>query len=109
MSSLVRRFFKNIRKSPLALDGNRPAFTLNGLAKMCMPYPKLLSHISKDCRPIADKPRKFSKDDAKFIHKETKRLLKENLIEPSNSPWRAQVVVVKNERSGKRRMVIRLQ
>ena len=73
---------------------------------MCVPYPKLFSHLSKDCRPIADKPRKFSKNDAEFIHEETKRLLKEDLIEPSNSPWRAQVVVVKNEQSGKRQMVI---
>ena len=28
------------------------------------------------------------------------------MIEPSSSPWRAQVVVVKNQQSGKRRMVI---
>ena len=69
---------------------------------MCVPYPKLFSHLSKDCRPIAVKPERFSKDDAEFIHEETKRLLKKDLIELSNSPWRAQVVVVKNKQSGER-------
>ena len=100
------KIFQEHSKVTFSFDGSRPALTLNGLAKMCVPYPKLFSHLSKDCKPIADKPRRFSKDDAEFIHEETKRLLKEDLIEPSNSPWRAQVVVVKNEQSGKRRMVI---
>ena len=100
------KIFQEHSKVTFSFDGSRPAFTLNGLAKMCVPYPKLFSHLSKYCKPIADKPRRLSKDDAEFIHEETKRLLKEDLIEPSNSPWRAQVVVVKNEQSGKRRMVI---
>ena len=73
---------------------------------MCLPYAKLFDDLRKDGRPIADKPRRFSKDDAEFIGEETKRLLKEDFIEPSNSPRRAQVVVIKNEQSGKRRMVI---
>ena len=38
-----------------------------------------------------------------FIKSETKRLLTENIIEPSNSPWRAQVLVVNDP---KRRMVV---
>ena len=45
-----------------SFDGSSPALTLNGLAKMCVPYSKLFGHLSKDCRPIADKPRRFSKD-----------------------------------------------
>ena len=93
-------------KVTFSFDGSRPAPTINGLAKMCVPYSKLFSHLSKGCKPIADKPRRFSKDDAEFIYEETKQLLMEDLIEPSNSPWRAQVVVVKNQQSGKRQMVI---
>ena len=73
---------------------------------MAVPYPRLFSHLAKNCRPIADKTRKYSKEDADFIRAETQRLLLEDIIEPSNSPWRAQVLVVKNEQSGKRRMVI---
>ena len=73
---------------------------------MCVRYSKLFSHLSKDCRPVADKRRRFSKDDAKFIHKKNETTFKEDLIESSNFSWRVQVVVVKNEQSGRRRMVI---
>ena len=64
-----------------------------------MPSPKwlflihvLFSHLAKNCRPIADKTRKYSKEDADFIRAETQRLLLEDIIESSNSPWRAQSV-----------------
>lgn len=43
--------------------------------------------------------------DRDFIHKEVQRLLQKGIIEQSNSPWRAQVVVVKNE-SRKKRLAI---
>ena len=43
--------------------------------------------------------------DQIFIKEETTRLLKEGIIEPSVSPWRAQVLVTSNE-NYKRRMVI---
>ena len=48
------------------------------------------------------KSRRYSFDDRKFIHEETRRLLQEGIIEPSNSPWRAQVVVTKDENHRKR-------
>ena len=73
---------------------------------MAVPYLRPFSHLAKNCRPTADKTRKYSKEDADFIRAETQRVLLEDIIEPSNSPWRAQVLVVKNEQSGKRRMVI---
>jgi len=72
---------------------------------MSVPFPKPFSHLSENCRPVADKPRKYSQADLHFIRDETQRLLSDDLIEPSNSPWRAQVLVV-TEQSGKRRMVI---
>ena len=62
---------------------------LNTLSKMAFPYPRLFSHLAKNCRPIADKTRKYLKEDADFIRAETQRLLLEDIIEPSNSPWRA--------------------
>ncbi|PFX19707.1 Retrovirus-related Pol polyprotein from transposon gypsy [Stylophora pistillata] len=40
--------------------------------------------------------RQFSKEDQEFIHQETIRLLAEAIIEPSTSPWRAQVVISKD-------------
>ena len=38
----------------------------------------------------------------KFIEKETQRLLREGIIETSNSPWRAQIVVTKDDNHKKR-------
>ena len=56
-----------------------------------------LLYISKSCR--------YSRDDLKFIDGEVEGLFKEGIIEPSNSPWRAQVVVTKDE-SHKKRLAI---
>ena len=43
--------------------------------------------------------------DMQFIREEVEKLLAQGIIEPSWSPWRAQVLVTKDERH-KRRMVI---
>ena len=66
-------------------EGHRPPLTLNALKKMSVPFPKPFSHLSENCRPIADKPRKYSQADLHFIRDETRRLLSDDLIEPSNS------------------------
>ena len=100
------KIFQEHKKVIFNFDGSRPPLMLNALSKMAVPYPRLFSHLDKNCRPIADKTGKYSKEDADFIRAETQRLLLEDIIERSNSPWRAQVLVVKNEQSGKRRMVI---
>ena len=67
---------------------------------MIVARPKPFSHLSCDCRPFTDRTRKYSKNDQDFIPQETKRLLNEDMIEPSSLPGRAQVVVVKNQQSG---------
>ena len=54
---------------------------------------------------IATKSRWYSQEDLFFIDGEVERLLKEGIIEPSKSPWRAQVVVTKDE-NHKKRMAI---
>ncbi len=53
---------------------------------------------------VALLPRKYSRDDSVhfFI---SKRLLAKGIIDPSPSPWRAQVVVVKGENLRKRMVV----
>ena len=66
---------------------------------------RLFEHLKADCRPIATKCRSFSRPDSDFISTETKRLLQQGLIKPSNSPWRAQPLVVTQE-NHVRRMVI---
>ena len=57
------------------------------------------------CKSNCYQVKKVSEDDKLFIAAETKRLLEEGIIEPSDSPWRAQEVVTKNE-GRKKRMVI---
>ena len=54
-------------------------------------------NLTTDCHPIALKSRRYSQEDSAFIDEEVKRLLKEYIIEPSLSPWRAQVIVTKGE------------
>ena len=69
-----------------------------------VPYPQLFGdNLSARCKPIAIKTRKFSSVDMAIIKAKTARLLQEDRIEPNNSPWRAQPLVVDN---GKKRMCI---
>ena len=58
---------------------------------------RLFTNLTADCRPIATPERKYSKADKTFISHEVKRLQSEGLIEPSNSPWRAQPLVSAQE------------
>ena len=65
----------------------------------------LFEHLKEDSKPIATKSKRYSRSDSDFVSSEVRRLLKEELIEPSNSPWRSQPLVVTQE-SHKKRMVI---
>lgn len=60
------------------------------------------ANLTEDCHPIACKSRRYSKEDLKLFDGEVERLLKEGIIEPSYSPWRAQVVVTKDDNHKKR-------
>ena len=66
---------------------------------------QLFQHLKSKYRLIALKSRWYSRSDSVFISNEVKRLLKVGLIEPRNSSWRAQPLVVTQE-NHKRRMVI---
>ncbi|GAB1599994.1 uncharacterized protein LOC115215493, partial [Argonauta hians] len=68
-----------------------------------LPEPTLFPGISAGCKPIATKSRRFSEEDLKFIAMEVDKLLDDGIIEPSVSPWRAQVVVVKDETKPKKK------
>ena len=60
--------------------------------------PSLFEHLTADCHPVTTKSRRYSKSDNDFIAIEMRRLLAEEIIEPSISPWRAQVVVATNDK-----------
>ena len=85
--------------------GPEPPLVVCGLTTLKVEPPDLFTNLTADVHPIATKSRKYSSEDRKFIDSEVQRLLNEGVIEPSNSPWRAQVVVARNE-NHKKRMVI---
>ena len=85
------------------LGGSRPKLVLCNLAAMTIQPPRPFEHLQPFKKPIAVPSRRFSKQDDKFISQEIERLIKEEIIEKSTSPWRAQVHVVGQK---KRRLVI---
>ena len=88
----------------MKFGGKQPSLTVCGLSTLKVNPPSLFRNLTPNCRPIADKSRKYSSDDREFINSETNRLLSEDIIEESHSPWRAQVVVVKKK--SKKRLAI---
>lgn len=89
----------------VVFGGSRPPLSICCLMEAKVERPLLFGNLTEDCRPIATKSRRHSDEDETFIREEIKNLLKENIIEESTSPWRAQVLVVKNE-NHKKRMVV---
>ena len=57
-------------------------------------FPSLFNNVAKECKPIAVKSRQFNKCDQEFIRNEVNRLNSEGIIQPSISPWRAQVLLL---------------
>ncbi|GAA48338.1 retrovirus-related Pol polyprotein from transposon opus [Clonorchis sinensis] len=92
-------------KVEISFGGDRDAFSICGLTAVNVESPSLFANLSPDCKPVATKSRRHHPDDEKFIRAEVDRLLQEGIIEPSTSPWRAQVLVTKNV-NHKRRMVV---
>ena len=69
--------------------------------------PSLFHNLSKNCKPIAVKSRRFNSIDQAFIDGEINRLYSDGIIKPSISPWRAQIVVLKIINiNNKRRMCV---
>ncbi|KRY22914.1 Retrovirus-related Pol polyprotein from transposon gypsy [Trichinella patagoniensis] len=85
--------------------GPKAPLTICGLALAKIPAPSLFANLSTNCKPVAVKSRRYSVAEAKFINDEVRRLLAENIIEESCSPWRAQALVVTSD-NHKKRMVI---
>ena len=69
--------------------------------------PRLFRNLLPGCKPVAVKSRRFCKEDKDFIGEEISKLLHDGVVEPSTSPWRAQIVVVKDAtQRHKRRLCI---
>ena len=87
------------------LNGSLPKLTVCGVACMNISPPSLFPNLTSDIKPATTPTRKFSKSDQDFIHTEVESLLQAGIIEKSQSPWRAQVLVTNDERH-RRRMVV---
>ena len=82
--------------------GTKPPLSVCGFTTLNIEPPSPFENLTADCHPFATKSRRYSKDDLTFIGNEVELLRKEGIIEPSQSPWRAQVVVTKDENHKKR-------
>ena len=87
---------------PLEISCDDPPLKICGLTEINVQPPELFANRTDDCHPIATMSCRYSKDDIKYIECEVAKLLKEGVIEDSKSPWRAQVVVTRNEIHKKR-------
>ena len=79
-------------------DGPQPPLNLGALKPLKGEEPaRLFEHLTPNCKPVTSKRRNYSKADRSFISNQVQQFLDDDIIEPSLSPWRAQVVVVKGE------------
>ena len=99
-------FQKQYEAVTIKFNGSRPSIevsntdtlsTVCSLAKADVDYPSLFDNLENNVKPIATKSRYYSKEDRNFIAEEIEKLRSEDIIEESKSPWRAQIVVVKDE------------
>ena len=67
--------------------------------------PSLFANLLPGCKPIATKSRRYNSSHQKFIANETQKWLEDGICRPSQSPWRAQVLVVTTP-EGKQRLCI---
>ena len=99
---LGQKFFSRFDTVTFFFGGEEGNLTISAdtqnyasLAAASITPPRVFEYLSKDCKPIATRSRNYSSDDQKFIKTEIQRLIAEDIIEPSSSPWRAQVLVVR--------------
>ena len=102
---LGQDFMRRHESIAITFGGPLPPLTICNLVAMKLNPPSLFANLSPSCRPIAIPSRRHTTAEADFIKDEVKSLLKEDIIESSDSPWRAQVLITSSERH-KKRMVI---
>ncbi|KAL0810536.1 hypothetical protein ABMA28_010656 [Loxostege sticticalis] len=88
-----------------SFGGPKETLHVCNVAEASVPAVPLFVNVSPECKPIAVKSRKHSDEDTKFIKQEIENLLAEGVIEESKSPWRAQVLITKNETHRKRLVI----
>lgn len=97
-------FLKQHSSLKITFGGDNKDLEICALTPFQVTPPRIFTHLSPDFKPIAAKSRRYSSQDSLFIKNEIQRLLTEDIIEPSCSPWRAQIHIV--NQGHKKRMVI---
>lgn len=100
---LCHEFMKEHQSRQINFDDERPPLVCS-LQAMNITPPRLFTNLVPIPKPVCAPSRRFSCTDQQFMKEEVIRLQKEGIIEPYNSPWRAQVSATSNERH-KQRMV----
>lgn len=98
-------FLKKHKELSIKFKGEEPPLSISAVSAAKVTSPPLFSNLTPECKPIATKSRRRHPSDEQFIEQEVEKLLADKIIEPSSSPWRAQVLVTVNERH-KKRMVV---
>ena len=81
----------------LPFGGSKPALNICGVA---------FENLTKNCKPVAIESQKYSLEDKKKIKAVVTRMLREEIIKQSRSPWRAPVLITPYNNDKKKRMVI---
>ena len=92
---LEQDFMTRHKNVKIHFGGEIPTLHLGALQAIKTSTPiKLLEHLRENTQLVATKPRRYSQTDTEFISSQVKRLLNDDFIEPSSSPWRARALVV---------------
>jgi transposase InsO family protein len=102
---LGQDFMKLHKQISFQFQGSEQELLICGVSTMTVNPPTLFPHLTPDCRPITTPTRNYSSQDRSYIKDEIRSLLKDGIIEKSNSPWRAQVLVTQDDRHRKRMVV----
>ncbi|KAJ8891855.1 hypothetical protein PR048_004409 [Dryococelus australis] len=85
----------------VVFGGKKTLLTICAVTTAKVPPAILFANLSSDFRPITIKYRLQNDSDSKFIEKDVEHMPKEDIIEPSRSPWKAQVQMTINEKHEK--------
>ncbi len=102
---LGNEFQKDHESIIFKFGGQLPPLEVCGLTTLNVDPPAPFANLTSDIKPIASKSRRYSDPDRRFIKEELQNMIKDGIVEPSSSPWRAQCVVTKEE-NHKKRLVI---
>ena len=99
----------HVAASQLSDDQSSSLMNVSPQSVITLPHPGVkpvrVSLCHPDVKPVRVPSHKRSRADEKFIQQEIASLLKKKLIQPSESPWRAQLHVVHDEIRDKKRLV----